>query len=367
VIFDEVIAQPDGQLWDALRTAMGARTQPLMVALTTAGNDPSGFAAAMHTEMTKIDGDPARAAHVFVFMRNLPVDADPWTEANWYAPNPALGDFLSVEALRQEAEEAQKNPRQENSFRQFRLNQWVQQTTRWLPLHEWDACIGEVLPDPEWIVPRLTGRRCFGGLDLAAKVDLTALTWWFPATEILPGWAIWRFWIPEAALAQIDRATGGQARVWARDGWITVTPGDVVDYETIYADITEDAGRFAVAGFAYDEWSGEPVRQEIESRTGLELHPVKGTFIRMTPPMKEFERLVRAREINHGGNPVARFCVDNIEVRRNRHDPEQIAPQRPDRQQSGKRIDGAVSLTLALEASLTGTAAEPPAYSYVEL
>lgn len=367
VIFDEIISQPDGSLWDTLRTAMGARTQPLMVALTTAGNDPSGFAGVTHDEMERIAEDPARAEHIFVFMRNTPMAADPWDEANWYDANPALGEFLSIDSLRQEAEEAKKNPRSENSFRQFRLNQWVRQVTRWMPLHDWDACIGELAPNPEWLTPKLTGRRCYGGLDLSARLDLTALTWWFPATDDQPAVAMWRFWIPEAAVAQLDKATGGLASAWVEKRWIVATPGDVIDYEAVYTAIVEDHQRFAVAGFAYDEWSGEPVRQEIQTRTGLEMHPVRGNFQRMTPLMKELERLVRAGSFQHGGNPVARFCIDSLEVRRSREDPDQLRPQRPDRQQTGKRIDGAVSLLLALEASLTDSAEAEPEYAFISL
>lgn len=354
VIFDEVISQPDGQLWDALRTGMGARTQPLMVALTTAGNDPSGFAGVMHEEMDRIAADPTRSAHTFVFMRNLPRDADPWNEANWYFPNPALGDFLSIEALRQEAEEAKTNPRQENPFRQLRLNQWVLQVTRWLQLHEWDANKGEVAANPEWLTPKLTGRLCHGGLDLAAKIDLTAYTLLFPGDEV--DHVYWRFWLPEAALEILDKATAGQAAVWARDKWLTVTDGEVIDYERIYKDIAEDAERFTIEGIAYDDWSGEAVRQEIEERTGIEMFPIRTTYERMTEPLKELERRIRGKTLAHGGNPVARFCMDSLEVRFNREDPEKIRPVRPDRKSSTKRIDGAVSLLNAIAAQLTAEA-----------
>jgi len=358
VIFDEVIAQPDGQLWDALRTGSGTRTQPLMVALTTAGNDPSGFAGVMHEEMERIAADPGRSDHTFVYMRNLPRDADPWDEANWYVPNPALGDFLSLEALRQEAEEAKTNPRQENPFRQLRLNQWVLQVTRWLQLHEWDDCKGEIAAKPEWLVPKLVGRRCHAGLDLAAKIDLTAYTLIFPGADGQPMHAHWRFWLPETALSILDKGTGGQAAVWARDGWLTVTDGEVIDYDRIHADIVTDHERFVIDGFAYDEWSGEPVRQRIEEETGLELLPIRTTFERMTGPLKELERLIKARGITHGGNPVARFCMDSLEVRFNREDPEKIRPVRPDRKASTKRIDGAVSLLNALAAQASAEAAQ---------
>jgi len=358
IIFDEVIAQPDGDLWNALRTGMGVRSQPLMLALTTAGNDPSSFAAGMHDEMTKIAEDPCRAPHVYVLIRNTPAEADPWDESNWAYANPALGDYLSVETLRQEAEEARNDPRAENAFRQYRLNQWVQQTTRWMPLHLWDSCIGEVAATPDWLLPKLEGRICYGGLDLSARFDLSALCWWFPPADDQPAAALWRAWVPEAVLPHLDKHTGGNASAWVRGGWLTVTDGDVIDYDAIHDQIVADHSRFRVAAGAYDEWSGEPVRQQIEQRTGLSWMPIRNSYVRLTPALNELMRLVKGREFIHGGNPLARWCVDSLEVRHSRDDADLIRPSKPDRQTGGKRIDLIAALLLALIAEQAGQAEE---------
>jgi phage terminase large subunit-like protein len=125
VIFDEVLTQPNGDLWSALRTGMGTRVQPLLLAATTAGNDPASVAKSERDECVKIAEDPARASHRFVCLGNLPAGADPRDEANWHFSNPALGDFLSLAARREEALEARNDPARENAFRQYRLNQWV--------------------------------------------------------------------------------------------------------------------------------------------------------------------------------------------------------------------------------------------------
>jgi len=218
-----------------------------------------------------------------------------------------------------------------------------------MQLHEWDACRKEIAPTPEWLVPKLTGLAAHGGLDLSARLDLTAWTLLFLGD---PSWALWRFWIPEAALEIIDKASGGQADVWARQRWLTVTDGDVIDYDKVYDQLQADSESFAIVNVAYDEWGGEPARQEIVSRTGVELIPIRTTFSRMTQPLRELERMTRSHSLAHGGNPVARWCMDNLEVRTNRDDPEQIRPVRPDRRATGKRIDGAVSLLNAIAARL---------------
>jgi len=348
VLFDEVLTQPSRDLWDALRTAMGSRTQPLMVAATTAGNDPSSFAAHEHEEMARVAEDPARAPHVFVYMRNTPRDADPWDESKWPHANPALGDFLDIRALREEAVEAHNDPAKENAFRQYRLNQWVQQTTRWIPLHLWEACAdGELFPRPDWPDRELAGQAAFGGLDLSSKEDLTALCWFFPDVR---NTAVWRFFLPEERLGDLDRLTGGQAAVWAREGWLTLTEGNVIDYEAIYAQVEEDARRYKVTGISADPWLLEPVRQEIGKRTGIEISQVRQTYAGMSEPLKQLMVLVRSGALRHGANPVARFCADSVEVRQD--DAENIKPVKPDRGASGRRIDGIVALAMAIDAGI---------------
>lgn len=344
VIFDEVLTQKSPDLWNALRTGMGTRTQPLMLATTTAGDDPASFAATQHAEMARVAAEPKRAPHIFTFIRNTPPEADPFDEGNWAHANPALGDFLSITALREEALEARNDPAKENSFRQFRLCQWVQQATRWMPLHVWDQPGNVQLLDHDALV----GRRCFGGLDLAATTDLAALAWAFPDPD--GGITVrWRFWTPEALVPHLDRYLGGRASVWARAGLLTATPGDVIDYERIHADIDADATRYDVTEVGYDPWGAEQTRQWIEAR-GLTVFPVRQTFQGLSGAMKELMRLAQMARLRHGGDPVARWNADSIEVRQD--DNENIRPVKPERKKSGKRIDGMVALALALAAWL---------------
>ncbi|HKY51056.1 MAG TPA: terminase TerL endonuclease subunit [Candidatus Limnocylindria bacterium] len=361
ILFDEVIAQPSRELWDALRTAAGARTQPLMIAATTAGNDPASFAAKEHAEMEKVADDPDRAPHTFVFMRNTDAKADAFDEANWSHANPALGEFLSAQALRDEAIEARNDPAKENAFRQFRLNQWVQQATRWMPLHLWDESSTEVWPSPAHARSRLKGRRAWGGLDLSSVEDLTA---WSLVVELdergedgQPRYgALWRFFCPEEQVRDLDRHTGGDFSVWVRQGWVTATEGNVIDYEAVLDAIAADAEDFRIVDISADRWMLEPVRQRIVERTGTEVFPIPQTFQGMGPAMKQLRALVRARRLEHGRNPVARWNVDSTEVKRD--DAENVKPVKPERKASGRRIDGTVALALAIDAGVVR--ARPP-------
>jgi phage terminase large subunit-like protein len=357
VAADEILAWRDRSMWDAMRTGMGsgARRQPMMVAATTAGNDPGGFAAKMHDEMARIAEDPARAPHVFVYIRNLPKDADVWDEKNWHYPNPALGDFLSMESLRTQALEAKNDPSAENAYRQFRMNQWQAQASRWMPMHLYKSSSGEPWMTPDQRRDELKGRVAYCGLDLAAKFDLTAWCLVVPKDDPDDGCDVqWRFWVPEGALRELDKRNDGRVMPWVKQGWLTVTDGDVIDYQKVYADIGLDAEHFIIVAGGADRWSMMPVIQEIGLRTGLQVDEalvmVEQTYKGMTPGMVELMGLVKEERFLHHGNPVASWCFDNVEVRRAPYDPELIRPDKPERGSTGKRIDAVPAAAMAVEA-----------------
>lgn len=356
VLIDEVLTQRDGSLWAAMRTGMGARTQPLMLAATTAGDDMSSFAYTEHQEMKRIEEDPARAPHVFAYIRNTPKDADPWDESTWTYPNPALGAFLSLDALRDEALEARNDPSKENAFRQFRLNQWVSQSSRWMPMHLWDASCTSMWLHRDDGDRALAGRPCYGGLDLAAKFDLTAFCLLFPGDEVdSPVEARWRFWLPEGGVERLDRLNDGRFSRWARDGWITVTDGGVIDYDRVIADIAADAELFRILGVDADEWSMWPVLNRVAGACGLdvdggELLAYRNTYDRMSVGLDDIMALVKERRLEHHANPVARWCFDACEVRHAPYDTNLIRPHKPDRSSARTRIDAVPTAAMAANA-----------------
>jgi len=365
IIFDEIISQPSRDLYDTFRTSFGsgARRQPLLVAATTAGNDPSSFAAHEHQVATAIAEDPTRAPNRFVFIRNTPEDADPWLEENWHHANPALGDFLSLERLRQESREAQTDLLKENSFRQYRLNQWVQQATRAISLDDWDKC-GTLLGEPD----ELIGRRVFGGLDLAATSDLAAAKFVFPP---LPGAegplelpVISRYWMPEAMVDELDKQTAGALSTWVRQGLITATPGDVIDYDVIHGDLAQIAKDYELVDLSVDVWNSTATVTWCQAN-GITAVPVSQTFRALSPPTKELLRLIKLRALAHNGNAVDRWNIDAVELKRDNSD--NVRPVKPDRRKSGKRIDGFVALILAVDGYLRRGTSRRSAYEDAEV
>lgn len=336
VVFDEVHAQRTPDLWNALRTSMGTRDQALMIAATTAGNDPSSFAAVEHGYSEQVAADPALDRRRLVYARNMPVEADPFDEANWSYPNPALGDFLSVQALRDEAQEARHSPAKENAFRQFRCNQWVRSVVRWLSIEAWDATAGVVNEDA------LAGQRCYGGLDLANTSDLTALCWAFPR----PGGEVelvWRHFYPEERIEDLDRRTGGNASVWARQGYLTLTPGNVLDHASVLAQVDRDARRFDVADLAFDRWGMSQMRTDL-AEAGLPIVDMGQGFASMSPPAKAFERMVLAGQLHHGGNPLVRWQAGHVVAVS-----DAAGNIKPDKAKSHEKVDGIVAAIMALD------------------
>lgn len=366
---DEVLSQPNGDMWEAMTTAAGARLQELMYATTTETNDPSSFGADLIDEAEKVQDQPERAPHAFSFVRklpstgeqleglrrtfpghpDLPVSTDVFDERNWKWPNPALDQFKSRDAMRRQALEAHNEPSKENGFRQFQGNQRVAQAHRWMPMHLYDASSGDLWLKPHYHRSELKGRVAWAGFDLAAKFDLTA--WCLLVPEGKRVHALWRFWLPESALTLLDKLNEDKFSQWAEQGWIEVTEGNVVDYTRVYEGIQRDATDFDIRAVDGDQWSMEPVIQEIEKRTGVwEIDTYNQIYQRISPGMTDLMGLVKDGLFEHHKNPVARFCFEQVEVVRSKMNPDLIRPTKPARETASSRIDAVPAAAMAVNA-----------------
>lgn len=374
VLFDEILTQKDRHLWDAMRQGFGTRAQPLMVAATTASYTSAKFCLEEHEFSARVlserlAGNDSIHASRFVFMRNTPREWD-WTDeghpahyndagefveaTGWYWANPALGSFLSITTLRNEAQEAAEKPTAQNAFRVFRLNQWVSQATRWLDLALWRRNGG--LIDRE----KLKGRKCFAGLDLASSSDFTAWVLLFPhdqddGYDVLP-----RFWLPASAL-EARSEMRSTMEVWQREGLLSVSDGDQVSYAQIQADIERDAEDFRITMIGYDPWNAPPLIQSLEGG-GLIGVKAPQTTTRLNQPSKELERLLKEELLNHGGNPVLEWMADNVEV-----EFDASGNFKPSKRKSGEKIDGIAALVNALFVSLLPEPEKAPTPGIVDL
>lgn len=334
---DELLTQPSRDLYDALRTGFGTRSQPLMILVTTADNDPSGFAAAERAWSERVLEDPELDRGRLVVLHAAPKDAD-WTDPQvWAMANPALGDYLDPRVLADECAKAVANPAAERAFRQYRLNQQSSQVGRAVDLAIWDQA-----PPLE---PELEDRPCYAGLDLASTIDLASYALDFPAQDGSHD-VLWRVFTPASCLAALDRRTGGQATVWAENGLITVTDGDVIDYEAVKQALRDDAERFQLLEVAYDRWGATQLSTELLDE-GFPLIQQGQGFASMSGPTKELLRLVASRQYRHGGNPVARWQAGNLVTR---SDP--AGNLKPDKARSRDKVDSIVAAIMALDRAI---------------
>ena len=339
IIFDELHAQRTRDLWDVLTTSTGARRQPLVVAITTAGFDRESVCWEIHNYALKVR-DSVIADDSFLPVIYGAADDDDWRDEKvWKRVNPGLGISIKLDYLRQEARKAAETPSYQNTFRRLHLNQWTQQNERWIDLAAWDACAGPV------DVEALAKKRCFGGLDLSTTTDISAFVLLFPpdrdkgeeAFQLLP-----YFWVPEEAVAKRTRRDGVPYEAWVRDGYIETTPGNVVDYEVIRKRIGEVWQRYRLEEIAIDRWNATQIAAQLQN-DGLQVIGFGQGFRDMSAPTKELEKLVISRRLQHGGHPVLRWMADNVSVRQ---DP--AGNLKPDKAKSTGRIDGIVATIMAV-------------------
>ena len=338
-IFDELHTQPTRALYDVMTQGSGdARRQPLWFFLTTAGTDRNSICWEVHQKALDILEGRKIDPRFYPVLFGLPDDADWTSEENWYRANPSLDHTITIDKVRDAFRKAQETPADENQFRQLRLNQWVKQSVRWMPMDKWDECGGVVDPYA------LEGRTCYAGLDLSSTSDLTALVLVFPPTsEDEPYIALPFFWLPEETLSLRVRRDHVPYDQWAKRGFIQTTEGNVVHYGFIERFICELGERYDIREIAHDRWNATMMVQTLED-DGFTMVPFGQGFKDMSPPTKELMRIVLEHKLCHGGHPVLRWNMDNAFVRT---DP--AGNLKLDKEKSTEKIDGVVALVMALD------------------
>lgn len=342
VVFDELHAQPTRELWDVLTTSTGSRRQPLVVAITTAGFDRESICWEQHEYARQILEGIIDDPSFFAYIRAADPEDDWLDEEVWAKANPSLGVTVKLDYLRNEARRAQLTPAYQNTFRRLHLNQWTQQSTRWLPLEAWDAC-GEPF-DPRL----LEGAPCYGGLDLASSSDIASFVLCFPSEPGEEEHYAWLpfFWIPEENMVERARKDRVPYDAWVRDGLITATEGNVIDYGYIVRDIEALGERFNIREIAFDRWGAFQVSQALEG-AGFTMVGFGQGFASMAGPTKELLRIVLDGKLSHGGHPVLRWMADNMVV-----STDAAGNVKPNKAKSREKIDGIVAGIMALDRAM---------------
>jgi phage terminase large subunit-like protein len=331
VIFDELHVS-NREMWEVMVSSQGARRSPLTVALTTAGYDKKSvcweiwkYAASVASGAIKDDS--------FLPMIFCADQADDWkSEAVWAKANPNLGVSVKLEFLRGECARAVEMPAYENSFRQLYLNQWTEQSQRWIQMDHWRQGDKPCPVD-------LTGRECFAGLDLATTFDTTAFVLLFPLDDGT-FWVEPHFWIPDENMRQRVKRDKVPYDVWARKGLMHVTAGNVTDYSTVRAGILELAKKYSIRQIAVDRWNSTHLTQLLQE-DGLPVLGYGQGYGSMSAPSLQVEAWVVGGKLLHGGNEPLTWQAGNVAIQT---DGQNI---KPSKQRSFERIDGIVALVMA--------------------
>ena len=342
VVFDELHTQPNRKLFDVMTKGSGdARTQPLYFLITTAGSDTKSICYETHQKAKDIL-EGRKVDPTFYPVIYGADESDDWTDPKvWKKANPSLGITVGIDKVKAACESAKQNPAEENTFRQLRLNQWVKQAVRWMPMDKWDKCAFAVNEED------LLGRVCYGGLDLSSSIDITAFVLVFPPEDeddkyvVLP-----YFWLPEETLNLRVNRDHVPYDVWEKQGYLKTTEGNVVHYGFIEKFIESLGEKYNIREIAFDRWGAVQMVQNLEGM-GFTVVPFGQGFKDMSPPTKELMKLTLEEKVAHGGHPVLRWMMDNIFIRT---DP--AVNIKPDKEKSTEKIDGAVATIMALDRAI---------------
>ena len=357
IVFDE-LAQfgADRELYDVMMTSRGAHAEPMVWVISTQAASDTAVLSELIDYGEKVNRGEIDDPKTRCFCFSVPMTDDPWDEANWKKSNPALGDFRSLDEMRETAERAKRIPSAEAAFRNLYLNQRVDGAAHFITPAVWKHNGGE--PD----LSLFEDLPVYAGLDLSAKNDLTALV-----LTCRDGTGPWHvlpyFWTPKEGL--VDRAERDRTPydVWVKQGYLYTTPGRTVDYAFVAQEIKKLMSRMHIAGLKFDRWRIDDMVRELRDvgveayvdgkeeayPDGLRMIPHGQGFRDMNPAVEALEDALANGKIRHGMHPVLTMCASNVRVQQ---DPS--GNRKFDKIKSTGRIDGIVALAMALNGAVGG-------------
>jgi phage terminase large subunit-like protein len=346
-VLDELHAHKDRGLYDVIDSSFGARRNPLLWCITTAGFDTTGVCYEQRTFVTKVLNRVAEADHFFGIIFTLDrseehqgaVESDdPLDPSCWIKANPNLGASVHLSSMESAAAEARANPAKMGDFLTKRLNVWTSARDGHINIEKWKACNGPVDLDALRDVP------AWGGLDLASVSDLCSfrLIWWLDGR--LKTWG--RVYLPERAVEPRTKRGNVPYQRWADAGKLVITPGDVTDYAFIEKDIREALARFRVNAIGFDPYNATDLTNRLLA-DGAPMVQVRQGHRTLSGPMKELDRIYLSGLLDHGGDEVLTFCASNVVARKDEN--ENIAPSK---KHSLEKIDDYAALLNAVSVSL---------------
>ena len=335
-IIDELHVHKKPDLVHAVESGTGSRRQPLIVTITTADDGrPETIYAKRRERLEDLAAGVLEDPTVYGVIWAADEEDDPFVEATWKKANPGYGISPTRAFMEQAAREAQQSPTDQAKFLRLHLGIRTQMVAKYLSPDEWAACTAEVDVDA------MKANAVYGGLDLSSTTDLAGMALIFP--DEIPTF-VWHFWAPEEGVEERERRDRVPYRQWVKQGLLTLTKGNVTDYDRIRKDLGEWRARLPrFKQIGYDPWNATQLVKQL-SDDGFDMVEVPQTLTRLTDPTKELQRLVIAKKLRHDGNPIAKWMANNTAIRSDVN-----GNIRPDKKTSSDRIDGIVAAIIALD------------------
>lgn len=332
-IIDEYHEHATDELFDTMETGQGARDQPLMLVITTAGSNMSGPCYALQLEAQKMLEGVRACDAMFALIYTVDQEDD-WTKINTLKKaNPNYGVSISAEFLIARQREAIDNARKQGTFKTKHLNLWVGARDAYFNVRKWQQCQEKRLSLDDF-----EGQACLLGMDLASKIDLAALEILFPRDD--GSYARFgRYYLPEAT---VEQGENEHYRGWMRAGWLTVTDGDMIDHRVIRDDILALRDRFNISELAFDPDNATMLVRDLQDE-GISCIEVRPTLPNFSDPMKTLDGLIRSKRIAHNGDPVMTWAISNVVTR-----PDAGERVYPRKERPENKIDPVVALIMAL-------------------
>lgn len=339
VIYDELAQAANRDLYDVMTTSFGAQDEGLFLAISTQSSDPNHIMTelsdeALAQERGELD-DPTFYGKVFY----LPADADPYDENNWPKANPAIGDFKSIAHMRSLAAKAKRSPSAEAAFKALELNMRVDAVENLVNSSDWKAC------KRTFSLADMVGYPLYCSLDLSARKDLTGFTMAWDCVDHIKTKSF--FWTPKDGIAERAKIDGAKYVEWERAGWLRTIEGPTVQYGPVVQMIAQLVADHDLRSIAYDRWRIDVLKAEIE-RAGIDVS--KWNFVEfgqgwkdMSPAVDKLENNVLSHTLIHDGNPVLTYCLGNVRVIS-----DAAGNRKFDKRKKNRRIDGAVTLAMAI-------------------
>ena len=336
---DELHAHKTRTVYDVVETGTGKRDNSLLWVITTAGSNRAGICYEIRTFVTKLLDGVFEDDSQFGIVYGLD-DSDDWTsESALIKANPNWGISVRPEVLAPLQAKAMQLPSAVNNFKTKHLNEWVNADTAWMDMRAWDAC-GDSSVDLDAFV----GQPCWIGLDLASKTDIAALVMVFAHPEIADAYVVFgKYYLPEDT---VTAAGNSQYEGWMRTGRLTVTPGNVIDFGWIEADLLDMASRYAIQAVAFDPFQATQLSTRMLAE-GLPMIEVRPTVLNFSEPMKTLEALVLRKKLTHDGDPVLSWMASNVVAHLDVKDNIYPRKERPE-----NKIDGIVALIMAISRAI---------------